>query len=182
MCTLPLAKISYANPPFKYDYSHNQNYFPFLSRVIKVRVSCRHLVIAGWTSITIILIIRSNSIIIISITLIRRGCRSGRHGITTHPSLALSNVANTSVHLTQLIIKSVESSIHVLKLHHDVLKCHSACRRGGNGYGWTWRSGRSCRTGLSRSKLRLALFNGSRINGTHNGEVVGRGKRNKKMV
>ena len=29
--TLPLTKISYANPPSKYDYSHNQNYFPFLS-------------------------------------------------------------------------------------------------------------------------------------------------------
>ena len=35
MCILPLAKISYANPSPKYDYSHNQNYFPFLSWVTK---------------------------------------------------------------------------------------------------------------------------------------------------
>ena len=27
--TLPLTKISYANPPPNYDYSHNQNYSPF---------------------------------------------------------------------------------------------------------------------------------------------------------
>ena len=31
----PLTKISYTNPPPKYDYFHIQNYFPFLSRVTK---------------------------------------------------------------------------------------------------------------------------------------------------
>ena len=35
MCTLPLTKISYSNSPPNYDYSHNQNYSPFLSRVTK---------------------------------------------------------------------------------------------------------------------------------------------------
>ena len=29
--TLPLTKWSYTNSPPKYDYSHIQNYFPFLS-------------------------------------------------------------------------------------------------------------------------------------------------------
>ena len=33
MCTLPQTKISYTNPSPNYDYSHNQNYFHFLSRV-----------------------------------------------------------------------------------------------------------------------------------------------------
>ena len=36
--TLPLTKISYTNPPLKYDYSHIQNYFPFLSRVTKGKI------------------------------------------------------------------------------------------------------------------------------------------------
>ena len=35
MCTLPLSKITYTNFLLNYDYFHNQNYFPFLSRVTK---------------------------------------------------------------------------------------------------------------------------------------------------
>ena len=35
MYTFPLTKISYTNPPSNYDYSFNQNYAPFLSRVTK---------------------------------------------------------------------------------------------------------------------------------------------------
>ena len=33
--TLPLTKVSHTNSPAKNDYSHIQNYFPFLSRVTK---------------------------------------------------------------------------------------------------------------------------------------------------
>ena len=110
--------------------------------------------------------IRGN-IIIISITFIRKGHRSGRHGITTHLNLASSNAANTGVHLTQLITESVEASIHALKLRHDVLECHSTRRRGRRGCGL---------------KLHLALFNSSIVNGTHNREVVRKGKRNRKMA
>ena len=153
---------------------------PFCHEWQRVRVSSRHLVIVGWACIAIILIIKGSSIIIISITLIRKGHKSGRHGITTHLNLTSSNAAYMGVHLTQLITESVEASIHVLKLHHDVLECHSTHRRGGNGCGWSWKSGRSYRTGPPRSKLHLVLFNGSVVNGTHNGEVVEKGKRNRK--
>ena len=38
-------------------------------------------------------------------------------------------MTNTSVHLTQLIIKSVQVSIHAHKLCHDVLESHTARRR-----------------------------------------------------
>ena len=92
------------------------------------------------------------------------------------------NKTNTGVHLTQLIIESVEASIHALKLRHDVLECHSTRRRGKSGCGWSRRSGRSCCTKPPQSKLRLAPFNGSVVNDTYNREVVGRGKRNRKMA
>ena len=146
-----------------------------------VRVSSRHFVITGWASISIILIIgRINTVG--PITLICKGHRSGRCGVIAHLSLASSNTANTGVHLTQLITESVEVSIHVLKLRHDVLECHFARRRGGSGCRWSRRSGRSCRTRPPRLKLHLASFNNSVVNDTHNGEVVGLGKRNKKMA
>ena len=41
---------------------------------------------------------------------------------------------------------------------------------------------RSYRIGLPQSKLCLVPFNGSVINGTHNMEVVGKGKSNRKMA
>ena len=153
--TLPLTKWSYTNYPPKNDYSHIQNYSPFLSRVTKrVRVPSRHLIYIERASISIIIIILGiSSIIIISIistvgviTLICRDHRSGRHGVTAHLSLVLSITANTGVHLTQLITESVEASIHALKLRHDVLECHFARRRGGSIYGWSKRSGMSCYT------------------------------------
>ena len=40
-------------------------------------------------------------------------------------------MTNTGVHLTQLITESVEASIHMLKLCHDVLESHTAHRRRG---------------------------------------------------
>ena len=38
------------------------------------------------------------------------------------------------------------------------------------------------RTGPPRLKLHLDPFNSSIVNGKHNGEMVGRGKRNRKMA
>ena len=49
----PNTMIPKTNSPPKSDYSHIQNYFPFLSRVIKGRVSNRHLI--GRASISIII-------------------------------------------------------------------------------------------------------------------------------
>ena len=49
--TLPLTTMS--NSPPKNDYSHIQNYSPFLSRVTKGRVLSRHLI--GRASISIII-------------------------------------------------------------------------------------------------------------------------------
>ena len=51
--TLPNKMIPKTNSPPKSDYSHIQNYSPFLSRVTKGRVSSRHLI--GKASISIII-------------------------------------------------------------------------------------------------------------------------------
>ena len=51
--TPPNTMIPKTNFPPKSDYSHIQNYFPFLSRVTKGRVSSRHLI--GRASIFIII-------------------------------------------------------------------------------------------------------------------------------
>ena len=74
----------------------------------RVRVSSRHLVSTRRVSISIILIIESNSIIIIlsiarAITLICIGHMKGSHDVTAHLSLASCNMAYRGVHLTQLI-------------------------------------------------------------------------------
>ena len=82
-------------------------------------------------------------------------------------------MTNTGIHLTQLITKSVEASIHALKLHHDVLKSHTRRRRIGSGCGWNRRSGRSyclC-LGLPRAKLYKTPLYGSGANGTHKRKV-----------
>ena len=51
--TPPNKIIPKTNSPPKSDYSHIQNYFPFLSRVTKGRVSSKHLI--GRASISIII-------------------------------------------------------------------------------------------------------------------------------
>ena len=51
--TPPNIMIPKTNSPTKSDYSHIQNYSPFLSRVTKGRVSSRHLI--GRASISIII-------------------------------------------------------------------------------------------------------------------------------
>ena len=51
--TPPNIMIPKTNSPPKSDYSHIQNYSPFLSRVTKGRVSSRHLI--GRASISIII-------------------------------------------------------------------------------------------------------------------------------
>ena len=51
--TPPNTMIPKTNSPPKSDYSHIQNYFPFLSRVTKGRVSSKHLI--GRASISIII-------------------------------------------------------------------------------------------------------------------------------
>ena len=180
MCTLPLAKISYANSSLKNDYSP---ILPlFCHEWQRVRVSSKRLIIAGWASIAFILISRSS-----------HQHHSHLQGPQewkawyNHPSQpgieqCSQHRCSPNTHLTQLITENVKASIHALKLHHDVLKCHPAHRKWGSGCGWSWRSGNSCRIGPPRSKLCLTPFNGSVVNSTHNGEVVGRGKRNRKMA
>ena len=149
--TLLLTKWSYTNSPPKYDYSHIQNYFPFLSQVTRVRVSNRHRICTGRASISIIIILGSSSSIIIIIilrSLWSRWRRSLRNE-ATHDRLPSCNTADINVHLIQLNRKCIKASIHALKLHHDVSKSHIARRRGGSGCGWSksgWSrtGGRSC--------------------------------------
>ena len=90
-------------------------------------------------------------------------------------------MTNMGVHLTQLIIESVKASIHVLKLCHNGHESHTThggrrCERGWIEMGW-----KSCHFGLwpFRLKLGLALSNGHRANGIHNGEMRRLRRRNK---
>ena len=109
----------------KSDYSHIQNYSPFLSRVTKGRVSSRHLI--GRASISIIIwSIIVITIIIIIILAIRiknywmRWWRSRLRSKTTHSCLPSCNMTDMNVHLIQLRRESVQVSIHALQLRHDV--------------------------------------------------------------
>ena len=156
--------------------------FPFCHEWQRVRVSSRHLINTGRASISIILIIESNSIIIIILILRSLWSRWRKSNEATNDRLASCNTTNMSVHLTQLISESVKASIHALKLCHDVLKSHTARRRSGSKCGWSWRSGRSCWLRPPRLKLCLAPFNGSGIYSTHNKEVVRQGEENRKMA
>ena len=153
--------ISKTTPPFYHEWQ-------------RLRVSSRHLVSTRRASISIFIII----IIIL-------GClerRSGRLHKATKASLPFGNMADMGVHLIHLNSECIKASIHALKLRHDRIKGHTSRKRRGSGGGWSWMSGRSCRPGLPRMKLRLASFNGSGIYSTHNVEVVGQGKGNRKMV
>ena len=141
----------------------------------------RHLIIIGQAS-TIILINIIIAEAIITLILGRKWRWRRSNSETTHDSLSLCDTTNTGVHLTQLITESVKVSIHVHKLCHDGLKCHSTRRRWRSGGGWSGRSWRSCRLrlGLPRSKLCCAPSNGNSIYGTHHGKMrrlrIGDGK------
>ena len=139
----------------------------------RVRVSSRHLVSAGRASIPILIII---------IVLGCLGRRRGRLHKATKVSLPSSNMANTGVHLIHLSSECIKVSIHALKLRHDRIQSRTFHRSRGSRGGWSRRSGKSCCTESPRSKLCLSSFNSSGVNSTHNVEVVGHGKRNKKMV
>ena len=105
---------------------------PFLSQMIKCKsLRGRHLLITGRASILILIIIISTIIAVLICRTLRR--RKGRSGETTEASLSSCNMIDTSVHLTQLITKSVKTSIHVLKLRHDDLNSHTTTRRRSEG-------------------------------------------------
>ena len=131
-------------PPYVYDYSHIQNYSPFLSLVTKGSKSSRHLIITGWASTIdlITIIIKVTIVFLILRSLWRRRARLDE---ATKASLPSSNTTNTSVHLTQLITENVKASIHALQLRHDHIKSHSTPKRRRNKCGWSWRSRRSYR-------------------------------------
>ena len=141
--------------------SSSQNYSPFLLRMTMGKSPLdRHLIIIVNTIIAIL----------ICQSLWRR---RGRSNETTKASLSSCNTTDMGVHLTQLITKSVKTSIHALKLHHDGLKSHTTIRgrrsRGG-------RNSKSCkisrfRSRPLRSKLGLTPPNKSCANGTHNGVI-----------
>ena len=79
---------------------------------------------------------------------------------------------------------SVKASIRAHKLCHDGLKCHSTRKRRRSRGGWSgrsWRSSYLC-LWLPWSKLSLTPFDGSPIYGTHDREMRGHGKRDRKMV
>ena len=98
-------------------FSHNQNYSPFLSRVIKGEsLRNSHLIIAR----------RVRSIIPLIISTIRRllsRLGRGRKSKTVETRLSASDTINPSILLTHLIRKIVKTNIkinrHVLKLIHD---------------------------------------------------------------
>ena len=179
--TPPNKMIPKTNFPPKSDYSHIQNYSPFLSWVTKGRVSSRHLI--GRASISIIIwsviVITIINIIILSIGIGSNWMRWWRNRLRC-------NTTDTNVHLIQLHKECIQASIHALQLHQDISqRCITGRVR--NGYrwsrpGWSRMRGGCCWIRLSRPKLGLATFNGSVVYGTHDGKMVGRGKRNGKMA
>ena len=111
------------------------------------RVSSRHLVSTRRASISILIIIVGVGVIIV-LECLRR--RRGRLHKATKASLPSGNMTDMSVHLAQLITKSVKVSIHALKLCHDRIKSHTSHRRRGSRGGWSWRSGKSYHFGPPR--------------------------------
>ena len=105
----------------------------------RVSISSRHLIITGRASTIILISILMAGAII---TLILRGWWRwrGSNGETTHDSLLSCDTTNMGVHLTQLIIESVNARNHAHKLCHGCLKCHSTYRRRRSGGGWNGRS------------------------------------------
>ena len=82
------------------------------------------------------------------------------------------------------VIRPHKASIHVHKLCHDGLKCHSTCRRRRSGGGWSGGNRRSHRLylRLPQFELCLALSNGSCIYGTHHWKIRRLEKRDRKVV
>ena len=146
------------------DYYHIQNYSPFLSRVTKGRVSSRHLI--GRASISIIIW----SGIVITIIILSIGIGSNRMWW----------------YLIQLRRECIQASVHALQLRHDVSQRYITGRVRSRCWwsrpGWSRTRGRCCWICLLRPKLGLATFNGSVVYGTHDGKMVGWGKRNGKMA
>ena len=166
--TLPLTKIFYTNPPpMSMTTLISKLLPPFVMSDKGVSISSRHLVIAGWASIIVLItiIIRVTIVILVLRSLWGRRRRLDK---TTKASLLSSNTVDTGVHLTQLITECVKASIHAQKLCHDSIYSHMTRKRKENGGGWSWRNGRSCHLclGLLRFELCLAPSNGSSVYGT----------------
>ena len=92
--TLPLTKCPILTLPLNMTTLIYQNYFPFLSRVTKGRVSSKHLI--GRASISIIIILRSIiviTIIIIKIRTYKRWWRGSLVRKSVHGRLSSSNTA-----------------------------------------------------------------------------------------
>ena len=108
--------ISYTNPPPMSMTTLISKLIPlFVTSDKGVSTSSRHLIITR-RAIIIILSIISTAI---------RCLGRGSHCVTTHHSLSSHDTTDTGIHLTQLIAESVKASIHVHKLCHNGLKCHS---------------------------------------------------------
>ena len=183
--TLPQTKISYTNPPsMSMTTLISKTTHPFSQEWQRVSILSRHLIIARWASISIL-------IIIVGVIVIVLGClgrRRKRLHEATKVSLPSRNRADMGVHLIQLITKSIKvsikASIHALKLHHDRMKSHTTSRGRRSRGGWSWRSERSCRLclGSPRFELRLISSNGSNIYVTHHWKMREKGNRNGKMA
>ena len=178
--TLPLTKISYTNPPpMSMTTLISKTTHPFSQEWQRVSILSRHLIIARWASISIL-------IIIVGVIVIVLGClerRRRRLHEATKVSLSSRNRADMGVHLIQLITKSIKASIHALKLPHDRIKSYTTHRRKGSEGGWSWRSGRNYHLclGPPRSELCLTPSNGSNVYGTYHGKMRRNGKGNGKI-
>ena len=145
---------------------------PFFHEWQRAINSSGHLIVTGRASNLILIIIIVVGITIIVLVLRCLWRRRGRRHETIKASLSMSNMVDTGVHLTQLIIECVKASIHALKLRHDRLEGHTT-HRWRSGCRWSGRSWRSHRFSSwpLRSKLGLAPSNGSSIYGIHSRKV-----------
>ena len=133
---------------------HNQNYFPFLSRVTKGESPRNsHLNIAR----------RSKSIITLILSTIRRLLNRlgrGRRSKTANMRLSSSDAINSGVHLTHLIRNIVKTptkiSTHMLKLIHNGSKICLYSRRGRRNGRWRGSRGK-CSILYSIKSSRLLL-------------------------
>ena len=132
-----------------------------------------HLLVTRRASILILILNITIGVTIIVLVLKCLWRRKGRLHEVTKANLSSFNTVNTSVHLTQLITKSVKASIHVLKLRHNRLEGYTTCKRRrceGRRSERGWRSRRLSSWPL-RSKLIFAPSNGHAADGTHDKEV-----------
>ena len=134
----PYQNLQYKPSPYEYDYSHIKITLPFCHKWQRISTSSRHLIITGRASIVILISIIVVEVIVIVLRCLKRKRESNNE--TTHDSLSLCDTTHTGVHLTQLITECVKASIHMHKLCHDGLKCHSTRRRRRSKGGWSGRS------------------------------------------